>query len=128
MLAAYDYFLFDEAVESKSAAFCGVAINRGVPMVMRRLLVNQAITIMSNCWEFSPNYILDLYPVRRKAFFGTFRKWLPRNLVGDGCWGVQFMGLRACQSCVFDRRKLCPGQEIVRTGKNNLGFEIPILN
>ena len=128
VLAAYDFFLFDKVIESDSASLCGVAISRRVPMIVSKLLLKEAHWILSNCWEFNPNYNPDYLPVARTAFLGAFRKWLPRNLVGSGCWAVQFQGLRACQSCAFKRRKLCLGQETVRTGKNDRGIEIPILN
>jgi hypothetical protein len=49
-------------------------------------------------------------------------------VTGDGCWAVQFNGLRACSGCAFCESESCLGQEILETGKNNVGLEIPILN
>ena len=42
------------------------------------------------------------------------------------CWGVQFNGLEACNECEFKGTKECGGKKIVKTGKNEKGFKVPI--
>jgi hypothetical protein len=42
------------------------------------------------------------------------------------CWSVQFWGLSHCDTCELKGTKECGGQRIRKTGKNELGFSVPI--
>jgi len=60
------------------------------------------------------------------VFLGTFSSEYPRNVTGDGCWAIQFQGLKACAPCSLEGTSLCLGAEMLETGRNSLGLEIPI--
>lgn len=42
------------------------------------------------------------------------------------CWPVQVWGLSACKTCEFRNKPDCGGKKIRKTGKNSLGFKVPI--
>jgi hypothetical protein len=41
------------------------------------------------------------------------------------CWDVQFKGLEVCKTCTI-RGKDCVGKNIRKTGKNELGYSVPL--
>lgn len=41
------------------------------------------------------------------------------------CGIVQFWGLEKCKTCEF-RKKDCGGKKIRKTGRNELGFKVPL--
>lgn len=127
-LKVYEDFVWQHGIDNPDAYLRGVAFCIGVEDMMRAQLKEMAHKILSNSWEFNVNFPAPCLPVLHHAFLGKFRQKLPRHLVGDGCWAVQFNGLRACRSCEFQDASLCLGKKIVRTGKNNVGQEIPLLN
>jgi len=47
------------------------------------------------------------------------------NLTGE-CWTVQFSGLKACDTCEYKDTEDCGGQNIRKTGKNELGLKVPL--
>jgi len=40
------------------------------------------------------------------------------------CWGVQVWGTVRCEDCEYKGTEDCEGQEILRTGKNEKGYEV----
>jgi hypothetical protein len=46
------------------------------------------------------------------------------KLSNDECWGVQINGLKHCRNCKWQSISACEGKDIVRTGKNHLGYVI----
>ncbi|MCB2219315.1 MAG: hypothetical protein KQI35_02885 [Bacteroidetes bacterium] len=42
------------------------------------------------------------------------------------CWGIQINGLNHCQriNCKWQGLSACEGREIIRTGRNALGYKI----
>jgi hypothetical protein len=44
------------------------------------------------------------------------------------CWQVQFEGLEACETCEYRDTENCGGQEIRETGKNDMGYKVPLEN
>ena len=42
------------------------------------------------------------------------------------CWGIQLEGLSRCDHCEYRGTHECGGKKIRKTGKNNLGFEVPL--
>ena len=42
------------------------------------------------------------------------------------CWGVQVWGLKHCDTCEFHNIEDCGGQNIIKTGKNEKGFQVPL--
>jgi len=46
------------------------------------------------------------------------------KLSHDECWTVQINGTRHCGNCIWTGISACEGQDIVRTGRNHLGYPI----
>lgn len=46
------------------------------------------------------------------------------KLSHDECWGVQINGTSHCKNCKWTGISACEGQDIVRTGRNHLGYRI----
>ena len=42
------------------------------------------------------------------------------------CWNVQFLGLAACEKCIYKGTKACGGLGIILSGKNKKGHKVPI--
>lgn len=51
---------------------------------------------------------------------------MPQNKLTFECWGVQLWGLNECSTCEFRGKKNCGGKQIRKTGKNSLGFPVPV--
>jgi hypothetical protein len=60
--------------------------------------------------------------VLKEAEVKTFK----RSKLSDECWPVQFSGLGHCKNCEYLDHKDCGGQDIRKTGKNRLGFNVPL--
>ena len=41
------------------------------------------------------------------------------------CWSIQFRGPKACRGCEY-RGRHCGGKAIRKTGKNAIGFAVPL--
>ncbi|HOI31175.1 MAG: hypothetical protein PHG67_10870 [Bacteroidales bacterium] len=48
------------------------------------------------------------------------------KLSKDECWGIQIYGLNHCKriNCKWQGISACAGKEIIRTGRNALGYKI----
>ncbi len=46
------------------------------------------------------------------------------KLSSDECWGVQINGINHCKNCTWAGTSACEGKDIVKTGKNHLGYRI----
>lgn len=46
------------------------------------------------------------------------------KLSQDECWGIQINGIKHCQNCKWTGISACEGQDIVKTGRNHLGYKI----
>lgn len=126
-LALYEEFVWLRAIDDSEAILRGVAFCDGVEDMVKAQLKEVAHRILSNTWDFSANFPQRHLPVLHYAYLGHFRKDLPRHRVGSGCWAVQFYGFKACKCCAFEGERLCLGKAIRRTGKNNVGKEVPII-
>jgi hypothetical protein len=42
------------------------------------------------------------------------------------CWSVQIWGLKYCETCEFKGKRNCGGKNIIKTGKNERGFTVPL--
>ncbi len=44
----------------------------------------------------------------------------------DECWGIQINGLNHCKNinCRWQGLTACEGKEIIRTGKNSMGYVV----
>lgn len=51
---------------------------------------------------------------------------VPQAALSPECWIVQFQGLAGCKSCGARNTDDCGGPEIRLTGRNELGFLVPI--
>jgi len=51
---------------------------------------------------------------------------IPQSQLTSECWDVQFRGFRACERCEYKGKKNCGGKNIRKTGKNSLGFSVPL--
>jgi hypothetical protein len=125
---SYGWFIFQRAILGPRATLRGVAVCLGVPNSIKGPLMLEAHRIIREVWEFCDTFPTEHVPILLYAFIGEFGTRLPRGVIGDGCWAVQFKGLRACGSCPYEKHVLCPGRSIVRTGYNSAGMLIPVLN
>ena len=46
--------------------------------------------------------------------------------LSEECWEIQFRGLEACENCRYKGKRSCGGKDIIKTGKNNKGFSVPL--
>jgi hypothetical protein len=51
---------------------------------------------------------------------------IPQSELSAECWLVQMSGLDRCDKCEFAGSDECGGSEIRKTGKNELGFKVPL--
>lgn len=42
------------------------------------------------------------------------------------CWSIQIWGLMSCKSCEAFGTRECGGKKILKSGKNSLGYVIPL--
>jgi len=55
-------------------------------------------------------------------------KIISQKMLSAECWSVQVWGIEACMDCDYRCTKECGGKQILQTGKNTLGNEIPLPN
>ncbi len=53
-------------------------------------------------------------------------KVISQKMLSAECWLIQVWGLDACQDCDYQKTRDCGGKQILKTGKNILGNEIPL--
>lgn len=123
-----DWHLCYRAILDPRVVLRGVAVCIGRPESIKGPLLLEAHRIIREVWDYCDTILPQHVPILFHAFLGEFRTRLPRGVIGDGCWKVQFKGLRACVSCPYEKNLFCPGKSIVRTGTNDVGMDIPILN
>lgn len=119
-MSSSEYWLSVPEARLRGVAYCAGLTNTGsiaAKKVARRILISA-----EEGEGISNKYSEELFQV----FLGTFSQKYPRDITGDGCWAVQFKGFLACKLCVFDETSLCLGQNIIETGTNSLGKDIPI--
>jgi len=46
------------------------------------------------------------------------------KLSHDECWGVQINGTQHCRNCKWTGISACEGKNIIKTGRNSLGYRI----
>jgi len=46
------------------------------------------------------------------------------KLSHNECWGIQINGIKHCQNCKWVGISACEGQDIIKTGRNHLGYMI----
>ena len=46
------------------------------------------------------------------------------KLSHDECWGIQINGFSHCQNCKWTGISACEGQNIVKTGRNSVGYRV----
>lgn len=51
---------------------------------------------------------------------------IPQSKLTSECWLVQFRGFEACKDCEVKGTPDCGGKSIIKTGKNEKGFVVPI--
>ena len=49
-----------------------------------------------------------------------------QSRLSSECWSIQFWGLDACSVCEFKDTPECGGVDILSSGRNSKGFEVPI--
>ncbi len=42
------------------------------------------------------------------------------------CWSIQIWGMDYCDICPYKDTEDCGGENIRKTGKNELGYEVPL--
>ena len=53
-------------------------------------------------------------------------KTINQSHLSSECWLIQFSGLKACKTCEAKNTDECGGKNIIKTGKNELGFNVPL--
>jgi hypothetical protein len=53
-------------------------------------------------------------------------KIISQKMLSAECWSVQVWGIEACKDCGYQHTKECGGKQILQTGINALGNEIPL--
>jgi hypothetical protein len=53
-------------------------------------------------------------------------KVISQKMLSAECWPVQVWGIEACRDCDYRGTKACGGKKIRATGKNALGYDIPL--
>lgn len=127
-IEAYGWFVFQRALLDPRAVLRGVAFCVGPSESVRETLLSEAHEIIREVWDYCDTFLPEHVPILFYAFIGKFRTRLPHGIIGDGCWRVQFEGLRACVLCPYEKNLFCIGKSILSEGSNNAGVDIPILN
>ena len=123
-LESYRRYVYDHGIGNEDGCPRGVAFRANVYDWAREELDGAVVMILTEISDFDSNFVEDDYATLHHSYRGVFHDRLPRGIVGDGCWSVQFVGLSACIDCPGT---LCPGEETVREGNNSVAVEIPIL-
>lgn len=127
-LTKFVQYTFETAITNDNNYLRGVATCTGVPKEIIEKTEDGMDRILMKVFRHDVNAWNETLPALFDAYVGRFREDLPRDSVGDGCWGVQLQGLRSCLECDLRNHPACIGKSMLRTGKNSVGFEIPILN
>lgn len=127
-LCTFAEYVFEMAITNENAYLRGVAVNTGAPRHILKETENAAEGILLKTFKFNVNTWNEAAYALFEAYFGRFKNDLPRGSVGDGCWGIQLNGLRICAECQLRDQRACTGKRMLKTGKNSVGFEIPIMN
>lgn len=53
-------------------------------------------------------------------------KTISQNQLSSECWAIQYGGANICLECDFKNTDECTGKRIIETGKNELGFNVPL--
>jgi len=53
-------------------------------------------------------------------------KVIPQGHMSSECWSIQVWGLDHCKTCPSENKKECGGKNIRKTGKNELGYLVPL--
>jgi hypothetical protein len=53
-------------------------------------------------------------------------RMIPQAKLSMECWTIQMQGLNACKGCEFNGKRDCGGKKIRKSGKNLLGYTVPI--
>lgn len=61
-----------------------------------------------------------------KTFGNLEVKTINQNQLSSECWFVQFWGLERCETCEYKNKRDCGGKNIRKTGKNKLGYTVPL--
>jgi len=51
---------------------------------------------------------------------------IPQKQLSSECWFVQMRGLSECDTCPLKDTDECGGENIRKTGKNSLGYTVPV--
>jgi len=51
---------------------------------------------------------------------------IPQHKLSSECWMIQFRGKEACVTCDYRGTRECGGKKIVKTGKNEMGYKVPL--
>lgn len=127
-LSEFVQYVYGVAITNTNDYLRGVAICTGVPNPIIQETAEMADWILLKTFQYNVNFKGMTLPALYHAYIGRFCKDLPRDAVGDGCWVVQTQGFRACRECELHHHRACLGKAMIRTGKNSVGLEIPILN
>jgi len=55
-------------------------------------------------------------------------KMIKQKQLSEECWEVQIWGQNHCKVCIYKNTKECGGKAIIKTGKNKLGYAVPLQN
>jgi hypothetical protein len=64
--------------------------------------------------------------IKEKIVESNKIKSIYQNNLTSECWLVQIYGLNNCNTCEQKGKRDCGGKQIRKTGKNNLGLNVPI--
>ena len=55
-------------------------------------------------------------------------KTINQSMLTSECWSVQMFGFEKCKDCEYKDTSECGGQNIIKIGKNDEGYNIPLEN
>ena len=56
----------------------------------------------------------------------TDQRHIRQDKITAECWSIQMWGKEKCKTCEYLKTKACGGKDILKTGKNTKGFEVPV--
>lgn len=124
---AYGEYVQKRGIAREGSWWLGVAVCLAAPESDKELLLNESFDILIEAYNAGITACSSNMQLLLHAFPAEFGTKLPRGIIGEGCWKIQFKGLCACDTCPFRGEKTCVGQDIAETGTNSVGIEIPIL-
>lgn len=126
-IESYGRFVKKHGMSKPGAGWLGVAITQKVSERNRQYLYRKGHNIVVDALYAGISACPCENEVLIRIFPAKFRTTLPRGIIGDGCWQVQFEGLAACRDCQYSGQKMCAGESTVETMTNSLGLDIPIV-